>query len=98
MSNSKVFPFSDFVSYADLSTLRNVKASDPSGRQRYATWIYVGTAGTAVIRPRGGASNGSNDVTISFTSGKDLPIEFDALVSGTATAVTVFYDRHTSPR
>ncbi len=98
MSDNKVFPFIDFKSYADLSTLRNVKTDDPAGRARYATWIYVGTAGTAVVRPRSGPSDGSKDVTITFTSGKDLPIEFDALVSGTAQAITVFYDRHTSPR
>lgn len=86
-----------FLSYANLSTAIVCATADPSGKGRHAVGIYAGVGGTAVVRPRGGAANGSNDRTLTLVAGMPpLDVEFSNVVSGTATAVTIFWARNVS--
>lgn len=83
-----------FKTYANLSTAIDCKADDPKGENRPACAIYSATTGTAVVRPLGGASNGSNDRTLNLVAGMpSLPVEFQNVASGTATNVTLFWKR-----
>lgn len=86
-------PTPHFLPYANLSTRIDCKEVDPKGKNRTAVGIYAAGAGTAVIRPIGGASDGSNDRTITLTAGKDLPLEFQSVESGTATNVIIIWSR-----
>lgn len=83
-----------FKTYANLSTAIVCGDDDPKGEHRPATGIYASVAGTAVVRPMGGASAGTNDRTLNLIAGMPpLPCEFARVISGTATDVTLFWDR-----
>lgn len=82
-----------FLGYANLNTAIDCKSVDPKGENRPACGIYAAVAGTAVVRPLGGASNGSNDRTVNLAAGTRLDIEFQNVASGTATNVTLLWKR-----
>lgn len=83
-----------YLTYANLSTAIDCKAVDPKGEGRPAVAIYAGATGTAVVRPLGGASAGTNDRTLSLVAGMPpLEVEFQNVASGTATNVTIFWAR-----
>jgi hypothetical protein len=92
---AKTHPTPHFKTYANLSSAVVAATDDPSLKGRHAIGFYVGTAGTAVVRPRGGT--GSTDQTFTCTAGANFTgesgVEFDQIVSGTATNVTVFWGR-----
>ena len=90
-------PTPHFLAYGTLASPVVCATADPSGKGRHGVGIYVQGAGTVVIRPRGGASAGTDDRTLTAVAGLNLTgnsgIEFDQLVSGTATNVVVFWGR-----
>jgi hypothetical protein len=91
--HAPVLPTPHFLSFADLNTPVDCQASDPKGEGRNAVKVYAGGAGTLVVRPIGGTSDGSDDRTLTLTADKDFDIEFELIASGTATNVTVFWSR-----
>jgi len=83
-----------YKTYANLSTAIACGSADPKGQSRPASHIYSSTTGTAVVRPMGGSVLGTNDVTLNLVAGMPpLPAEFGAVISGTATNVTLFWPR-----
>lgn len=93
-----------YKSYANLSSAIDCKADDPfsasmsdntsvSQRNCEACAIMAGVAGTAVVRPPWGAGAGTNDVTLTLAAGIPVELDFKAVASGTATAVTIFWPR-----
>lgn len=88
-----VIPTPFFKPYATLGTPIVCATDDPSGKGRPACGIYSSTTGTAVVRPRGGASDGSADRTLPLVGGATIWGEFDSVISGTATNVVLFWAR-----
>jgi len=88
-----VIPTPYFKPYASLASAIVCGTEDPSGQKQCACGIYAAGSGTAVLRPRGGASNGSNDRTCNLIAGVTLWVEFDRVVSGTATNLILFWAR-----
>lgn len=83
-----------YKTYANLSSLVTCGADDPKGEGRGGCAIYAGGTGTAVVRPLGGSMLGTNDRTLSLVAGMPpLEVEFSHIASGTATNVTVFWNR-----
>jgi hypothetical protein len=93
-----------YVGYADLNAPIDCRAADPyqagSGgaqalnqRRASACGIMSATAGTAVVRPPWGAGAGTNDVTLTLAAGIPVYLDFDEIISGTATLVVVFWPR-----
>lgn len=83
-----------FKTYADLATEIVCGTDDPKGESRPAQAIYAAGTGTAVVRPMGGASAGTDDRTLNLVAGMPaLPCVFARVISGTATNVTLFWDR-----
>jgi hypothetical protein len=96
---SHMLPTPHFKTYANLAapvvmeTDDPLKLTNPRNKGRPSCLLYAGGAGTMVIRPCGMGSSNSRDTTVTFTAGKELPIECEQIVSGTATVVTVFWAR-----
>jgi hypothetical protein len=88
-------PTPHLKTYANLNTAVVAATDDPKRKGRHAIGFYVGGAGTVVVRPRGGTVD--DDQTITCSAGANFTcengIEFDQIVSGTATNVTVFWGR-----
>jgi len=90
---ARIKPIPFYKSYANLSSARVATTDDPSGKGRHAIGFSAGGAGTLVLRPRSGAADGSNDVSVTATAGMERFLEFDQITSGTATVVTVYWER-----
>lgn len=90
-------PTPHFRTYANLNTAVVCATDDPKLERRCAVGLYFGGTGTAVLRPRGGSSEGTDDRTLTCSAGTLLAgetgIEFERIASGTATNVTVFWGR-----
>lgn len=87
----RIIPTPHFLPYANLSTPIVCATADPSGFKRNAVGIDCATDGTAVLRPRGGPSDGSKDRTIQLLAGQTRWFEFDQAVSGTALNVVIYW-------
>jgi hypothetical protein len=88
-------PTPHFRTYATLASPVIAATDDPSEAGRAAIGFYVGTAGTVVVRKRGGSAG--SDMTFTCAAGASFVgnsgVEFDQIVSGTATNVVVFWGR-----
>jgi hypothetical protein len=93
-----------YIGYANLAAPIDCRASDPyragsSGaqalntRRSSACGIMAGAAGTAVVRPPWGAGTGTNDVTVTLAAGIPVYLDFNEVISGTATTVVIFWPR-----
>lgn len=89
-----MIPTQNFKPYANASTPINCLTDDPApDRSISACGIYPTTGGTLVLRPVGGASNGSEDRTVNLAAGSPFWGQFDYIASGTATNFTVYWPR-----
>jgi len=94
-----------YVGYANLAAPIDCRAADPyragsdgaqalNARRASACGIMAANAGgTAVVRPPWGAGAGTNDVTLTLAVGIPIYLDFDEVISGTATGVTIFWPR-----
>ena len=89
-----VIPTPNYKSYSSVNGGVNCRVDDPAKQGRAAMWIYAAGAGTVVLRPPGMGADSSRDDTVTLIAGKDLPLEFEQIVTGTATNVTVFWKRY----
>lgn len=88
-----VIPTPHYLPYANASSPINCKTADPSGKGRAAIGVTVCGSGTLVVRPCGGPIDGSLDRTEQFIAGMTKWIEFDQIISGTATNFTAYWQR-----
>jgi hypothetical protein len=88
-----VIPTPYFKPYASLASPIVCGTDDPSGQKRHASGIYAAGSGTAVVRPRGMGSSDAQDRTLQLVAGVTLWVEFDRIMSGTATNLVLFWAR-----
>lgn len=90
----KMIPTPYYLAFANTTSARDMRELDPSGRRRFAIGITSGVGGTCRVRPPGGASDGSDDQTLTLAAGEDRWIEFSAMPAfGTATGVVIYWAR-----
>ena len=96
MKSTETLPTPYFRTYANLNTAVLTRTADPAPNRRSLNCrIYVGGAGTVVVRPTWAAdlAAAGDDITITAVAGAVYDIEAYSIVSGTATNVTVYWPR-----
>lgn len=96
-------PYFKFYAAA-INSAQVMRTVDPgrtvrgSGRGSTCCLIVVGSPGNIVLRPVGGASDGTGDVTYVVPAGTvaptPIPLEVDQITSSTATNIAVYWPRN----